>query len=60
MVSVAGAAGTGAFPVAESELDSGCGCRVQKAPRRNEAALLFGLFGLALGGLCRRRNGRAA
>jgi hypothetical protein len=62
MVSVAGSAGTGALPVypGDSELDSGCGCRVQKAPRRNEAALLFGLFGLALGGLCRRRNGRAA
>ena len=56
----AGVAGTGAFPIAESELDPGCSCRVQKAPRRNEAALLFGLFGLVVGGLLRRRNGRAA
>jgi MYXO-CTERM domain-containing protein len=54
----AGRSGTLALP--EGELDSGCGCRVQKAPRRNEAALLFGLFGLALGGLVRRRNARAS
>ena len=61
--SAAGAAGTGVAGApsqlpAPGELDPGCGCRIQKAPEKNEAALLFGLLGLVAAGALRRRSAR--
>jgi hypothetical protein len=64
---VAGAAGTatggtghghGSDDGQGNEEDSGCGCRIQKEPQQNRAALFFGLAGLMLGGFARRRRTR--
>jgi hypothetical protein len=62
----AGAAGTGTVAGSgpllpnrddkAADEDAGCGCRIDKAPPRRDAALWVGVLGLLAGGLARRRR----
>jgi hypothetical protein len=58
-VAVGGGAGRGPQTVSAEDLDPGCGCRVDKAPQKNEATLLFGLLGLVAASAVRRRTRRS-